>query len=68
MRVDFLEREMSIDEPQPAGEPVQEQLDHRRGLLAIRTLEIAVLDDHDTRVERTQRMIDRCLGCLQGER
>ena len=57
MRVDLLERKVAIGEANPAREMMEEELDRRRGLLAIRTFEIAVLDDRDRRIRWPDGMI-----------
>src|SRR5947208_13583735 len=57
MRVDLLQREMTIDEPYPTRKATQEQLDRRSRLFAVRTLEISVLDNRDRRVGGTDRVI-----------
>ena len=47
---------------------MKNQLDDRCRLLAIRTFEVAVLDNRDESVERPHRVIDRGLGYVQLER
>src|SRR6266496_1333721 len=55
--MDSLEREMTVDEPDAAGEAFKQQLDRRRRLLAVRTLEISVLDHGDASVGGTDRVV-----------
>ena len=50
MRVDLFQREMAENQPYPTTEVPEEQPDRRRGLLAVRTFEITVLDDRHGRV------------------
>ena len=58
MRMDFLQRKVPIDQAHAAREPVQQQLDRRRRLLAVGAFEVAVLHDRHWRVRRAERVID----------
>ncbi len=61
VRMDFLQGEVPVSDPNPADEPLEQQLHRRRGLPAVRTFEITVLDDRDRRVlgaERVIRVVD----------
>jgi hypothetical protein len=50
MSMDLLERKVPPDEPHAAREALQQQLQRRRCLLAVRALEVPVLDERDRRV------------------
>src|SRR6185369_14032890 len=67
VRVDFLQREVAIDEAHAVREALEQQF-HRGGrLLAIRALEIAVLDDGDSGMLRSQDVVSRANGIGQFE-
>src|SRR5882672_1953895 len=57
VRMRLFERKMPVREPDPAAEVREQHLHGRHGVLAVRTLEIAVLDDGDERVIGAEPMI-----------
>src|SRR5688572_6728461 len=57
MRMHVDEREVTIREAHLLLEAVQDYLDGRGGLLAVRALEVAVLDEDDGRVLGTEQVI-----------
>jgi hypothetical protein len=64
MRMHAFEREVAIDEAHPSGEACEQELHRRRRLLAVGTLEVAVLDDRDRRVRRPEDVV----GAVDRER
>ena len=57
VRVNVLQRKMAKDEPRPPCEPLEQQFHGRRGLLAIRTLEVAVLHERHRRMRVAEGMV-----------
>ena len=62
MRVRRFDREMAKHEADVIAEPLEHELDGRRGLFAGRAFEVAVLDDRDARMLRAERVIDGADG------
>src|SRR5262245_54248442 len=62
VRVDFFQREMAESKTHAPCESLQQQLDRRRGQLAVRAFEVAVLHDDDASVLRAKHVVDRAHG------
>ena len=59
MRMDVLQRKIAKCEPYAPGKPLEQQLQGRLRLPAVRTLEITVLDERHGRVLGAHYVIDR---------
>jgi hypothetical protein len=62
VRVQRLERKMSIDEPHLLGEALEQKLYRRRGLLAVGAFEIPVLEECHRRMLGAEGVIDATHG------
>jgi hypothetical protein len=65
VRMDFFEGVMSKGEAHVTREAIEQDLHSRRSLLAVWTLEIAVLDDDDRSVVGPENVIHRADGLYE---